>query len=225
MLQLTSVLYENWGKGVSSRGSHYIHVCVFEMIHNWQPLVMSRMDTNGECVDITTHPLNMCSPAPNPRPFGIFWISRHSALSWKCLQLDLKLGCTQVEGSHLRLSPGSSDGEPQYAWILHGRSDFPLKLSQIDCRSGRWTGKGVGIPTSPKVCFKNVTSFPVWVMAMYSALVLDSAKVDCFLADHAMTAPQKSLCTLKLTSLNSDLQPNQNLNRLRVHLGVDFHRI
>ena len=28
-------------------------------------------------------------------------------------------------------------------------------------------------------------------MAMYSASVLDSAKVDCFLADHAMTAPQK----------------------------------
>ena len=143
MLQLTSVSYENWGKGVSSWGLHYIHVHVFEMIHNWWPLVMSRMDTNGKCVDITTCPLNTCSPAPNPRPFRIFQISRHSALSWKCPQLDLKLGHTQVKGSHLWLSPRSSDGEPQYAWILHGRSDFPLKLSRIDCRSVDGLGKGL----------------------------------------------------------------------------------
>ncbi len=55
----------------------------------------------------------------------------------------------------------------------------------------RGIGNKINIPISPKVCFRNATSFPAWVMAMYSALVLESANIVCFFADQATMAPHR----------------------------------
>ncbi len=117
--------------------------------------------------------------------------SLNSMAWWKCLQFGQWSGCTPIWSFCPLLSHASSGDTPQCVWNACETWGFLQGWLWTDwLLTNKEMGVGTGTPTLQKRCVKNTNSFPEWVIAMYSASVLDKASVGCFFADHTITALQ-----------------------------------